>query len=357
MSRRYFRKRLNRRGNPRASLWSASEDRYLAENYPHTTAQAISNKLGRTKCAVRARVGKLSLQKQKQVWWTEQEIATLKRLYPKQGSIPLARLLNRSLFSVQQKVGEQNLHYDVNRWKAKELEFVRKHYHSHSAEYIAKHVGHKPANIRQRAFAMGIAPTQPPKWTEAEMRTMKSMYPKFGTKATAEKLGRSRNAVMLKAQHMNLESNRRLWGPADEVYLRANFKTRTRIQIANDLGMSDSLVQLKALEFGLEAYTPTGYHAWQREFVLKNYKTMTYAAIGKKIGKRAVSVYGFLYGRGLAKSKLYVMTKRDNAYLAKWYGKKSNEEIAKHIGFSVGALQYAVYKRGLKVRRKTLSGL
>lgn len=96
-------------------------------------------------------------------------------------------------------------------------------------------------------------PTPGDTWTDAEIALLRAAYPMESVRPLAARLGRSYNAVIVKARRLGLKSPRLRtiregeWTPDDDAVLRARYPTESTIALAAQLGRSVPGVTTRAI--------------------------------------------------------------------------------------------------------------
>lgn len=104
---------------------------------------------------------------------------------------------------------------------------------------------------KREANSMGKRP-----WTKEEEKILRELYPSAGPAACATRLGRSRNAVRVRAQKLGLQRSHtvgrgRPWTPQEEEYLRRYYRRLPAREIAAELGRTTSAVHTRARRLDL----------------------------------------------------------------------------------------------------------
>lgn len=97
------------RAGGREQLWTSAEERRLAKLYPTKTAKQIAKILDRKVSSVENKIFALGLSKRKAKPWSRAEIARLKKLYKNYSASQMAKKLKRSFRSVKSKIDALNL--------------------------------------------------------------------------------------------------------------------------------------------------------------------------------------------------------------------------------------------------------
>lgn len=159
-------------GQPRSGPWTAPEIQRLREYLGKSAPEVIAQVLGRTLSEVNERITELG-RIQKSGRWTRQEVADLKRMYGTRTDEDLARVFGRSEDSLRRMAVQLAL--------AKDKAFVRK--------------------------LAGENTTKMPRWANAELETLREMYPKCANLDIAKALNRTVKSVVSKAHNLGLKKD------------------------------------------------------------------------------------------------------------------------------------------------------
>ena len=139
--------------------------------------------------------------------WTPEEEALLRELYPTADSIKLEQIFKRRLSAIIYKANSLNLKRD-RYWDKDELETLIKLYPTTDTKKVAEILGRSIYSIRNKAARLRLTKVNrhPPKrWTEAEIKLLRELYPTKMTKELVEVFGRSAGAIRAKAWDLQIK--------------------------------------------------------------------------------------------------------------------------------------------------------
>ena len=170
-------------------------------------------------------------------------------------------------------------------------------------------------------------------WSKEEIDYLREHYSRNTVNDVAKHLGRSSNAVRIKAQRMEILTDRYL-SAEEEKYILDNINKITYREIANNLGRCVTTIKRYCIKNGLrsERYWTEDEDKYLEERIPYN----NYSSIAKKLGRSVVSVKCRASQKGIA----YYMNK-DTYNLA---------EIAEILGKSKKAIHNLVKSKKLKSR-------
>jgi len=192
--------------------WTEDEIMFIVENYDKMTLWEIAKVLGRsigsvnTKIVALKKEGKLNVKKHRP--YTEEEVRFIIENYGKMSARMIALKLNRPIKSVRTKI--EQLRRDgmiknrvLEEWSDEEIEFLKNNYGKMKIAEIAKALNKNVFTVKNKAIKLGLR-KKPPKWTQDEIEYLKSNYGKIPTTEIAEVLGRSVGAIYSKANELGL---------------------------------------------------------------------------------------------------------------------------------------------------------
>lgn len=124
-------------------------------------------------------------------------------------------------------------------------------------------------------------------WTEEQENVLREQY-LSGTKCCelAEEFGCSEPTVYSKLRSMGITvgrgSMKRAWTPEEEQYLREHFPSEAAVDIADVLGVSSTMVRVKAKEMGLEKSSDYDVRKYYHRYV-KDYRHNMYEVKSKEV--------------------------------------------------------------------------
>jgi hypothetical protein len=239
--------------------WTAAQIRQLRKMYLTTPTPEIAAALNRSPMAVQSKIKKLGLyqefKKQGELrkpkgQWTQQEINTLRELYPVKTKVQIAEIMDRSFHAISRMIHKLQLSTEKpsTGWTAEEDAFLEKHIFEWPVEKIAEALGRGPWSVKKRAWKKQLL--KQTQWTKSEIQQLKYWQSKCSREELAEKLGRPFNGVVSKLQELGLKKYKPLT-PKETAILRKFFPIETNVEVAKRLGVSPPTVAAKARQLGL----------------------------------------------------------------------------------------------------------
>jgi hypothetical protein len=153
----------------RSGPWTANEVLELKRRLGTSSTEVIARVLGRNVAEVQAQVLDLG-RVQRGGAWAREEVAELKRIHGSRTDEDLSRVFGRSVAEVQRFSAELGLAKDkafmrrlhgqqatrMPRWKAEELEVLRRSYAGESNLEIARRLGRSVKSIVSKAHHLGL---------------------------------------------------------------------------------------------------------------------------------------------------------------------------------------------------------
>lgn len=139
--------------------WSTFEEKYLLENYYHTTIDNIAKYLNRTKSSVNNKVYLLipKNNSRKKTGWTDEEINILIDNYNGLTYKELSKLLNKSEISIDKRLRILNVTRTKSVfWTEDDEIFLEINWGIKSIDWIGKKLGRTPGAIRRRGYDKGL---------------------------------------------------------------------------------------------------------------------------------------------------------------------------------------------------------
>ena len=190
--------------------WSNEHDNLIIELYKTLNVNEISKQTGFTQGAITARLHKLGVKDIKKFKWDEPTLNKVLELTKTHSIVEISKIMNVSrntIASKLQRLGVKAVDKRPDNWSEEEIEFLKANYSTMNKEYLAKKLGRSYSTIVSRASMIGIAPERPylaRKWTKEDEDCLRKNYNVISRKKIAQKLGRTEEAIHLKAKKMKL---------------------------------------------------------------------------------------------------------------------------------------------------------
>lgn len=204
-----------------AKLWSVEEDEYLKENYKELTKDELATNLNRSIYSITNRVNRLGLSLK--CGWTEDELEILEECYTV-GGVTLCneKGLLKSRATIIYKANSLGLNKEIqNRWTKAELKLLKEYYPIGGSK-LCKIMGLERSNtvISNKACRLGIRSgidrKEPVKWLKEDIELLKKYYPLGGVKLCKEKgLNRTNNSIIYKAYLLGINAPGNSWSEKD----------------------------------------------------------------------------------------------------------------------------------------------
>jgi hypothetical protein len=287
-------------------LWTAQEDQLLRKYYNKKPFKDLSQMLERSIYSMTERAGKLGLRKKKP-WWSSGEILFLKQHYPTEGAPYVADALQRSLASVHGKAKGLGLSVSGRiRWNPEADAYVKKWYGKKDTSEIAKKLGTSDQGVVNRAWIIGATEKVFRPWSQKEIDYALAAFPNATHKEVGQALGRTAIAVTgFYAKQKVRKFKAHKWTMKEKLLMRRLHSKLSIKELAPRLHQSEQRVRALAYRMG---YGPTKkasprYTDAERSFIVQNYQTMTRRQIAEKLN-RPLSGIADLAGRlGVVKQK------------------------------------------------------
>jgi DNA-binding CsgD family transcriptional regulator len=349
--------------------YSPSEIMMIKKYYPLYGSKYIAAKLGRSPYSIKDKARKLRVERRNLINWSPYEIEYLKKWYFKKRPSKIARHLERSTSAVVARARMLGLLKQVSRpWTPFEDNFLKSNCFKMTYKQLAKHLGRSPGSVGHRLVrALKVRKQISRKWTTREKRILGRLYGKISVAELAKKLNRTEDSVMhrAKAQKKAAKGNP-VFSEEEKNFIHGNYLKMTNVQISEILKRPQTSVARAARKMGLAA-NPEKRKLWKRgyrkvngliftdeekDFIRKNYLTMTNFQIGKHLNRNAASITEIARKLGLqgnpAKKDLghrnrqpsvFSYTEEDKNFIRDNYLKMSNIQIAKILNRHPASIQ------------------
>jgi len=190
----------------------------LRELYGLRDDAAIARELQRSVAGV-ARVAERIFQKRSGPW-TATEVLELKRRLGASSTEVIARVLGRTVGEVQTQVLDLGRIQRSGAWTREEVVELKRIYGSRIDEDLSRVFGRSVSEVQRLAAELGLAKdkaflrrlhgepaTRMPRWKAEELEVLKRCYAGESNLEIARRLGRSVKSVVSKAHHLGLEKS------------------------------------------------------------------------------------------------------------------------------------------------------
>ncbi|HNY78332.1 MAG: hypothetical protein RBS72_10875 [Sedimentisphaerales bacterium] len=245
--------------------------------------------------------------------WDCEEVGVLTGLYADHTDTDLARMLGRSEWAVK--------------GKARNLGLVRNH-HTHPGGSVLRN---------SRA------------WSQEEVGLLCELHLTMPYEEIAEKLGRTRNAVHLKAKKLGLRKMA-FWSQDEDELLREQRSTRAYSQVAETLGRTAGAVNARVTTLGLEPKV----RAWvtgEVRSLAQDYGKVSTEVMAANLRRTRFAVLGKACRERITQKRRW--SKAEIGKLRSLLSTDTARQIAEEIGRSHGAVRGKIRQLGLSRTRKT----
>lgn len=229
--------------------------------------------------------------------WTAHDVTILAELYPTCNNHELAVRLGRSEWGVLGKARGLGLAKDYGRgyrrrpgkgraWSSQETNLLRMLYPTTPNEDIAEQIGRTRNAVNMRARTLQLRKME--FWSEREDRYLRDAYQRCSYDELARRLGRTLLAVKARAITLKLEPKVAPWTKDEVRLLQKAYGTKDLSAIAAELGRTRAAVAKKAREMGL-----VRFRHWSSQEVRKLrelYRRCTARELADKLGRSFDSV-------------------------------------------------------------------
>ena len=245
-------------------------------------------------------------------------------------------------------------------WDWKEVDVLMGLYADHTDAELARMLGRSEWGIRGKARNLGLARnhrTHPGgsvlrnsrAWSPEDVGLLCELHLTTPYEEIAEKLGRTRNAVHLKARKLGLQKMK-FWSEDEDKLLREQQSTRAYSQLAETLGRTAGAVNARVTTLGLEPKV----HAWVPGEVLalaQDYGKVSTEVMAADLGRTRLAVLGKAYRERIVQKRRW--SKAEIGKLRSLLSSDTVRQIAEEIGRSHAAVRGKIRQLGLSTTRKT----
>jgi hypothetical protein len=204
----------------RKGRWSQAEIAKLRDLYGLRDDKAIARELRRSPSSVRRMAEAMFRQGSATGPWSAQEVRRLKEYLGATTTEVISRILGRPELQVEEKIIELGRIQTTQRWSRQETIRFKRIYGTRSDDDLAKIFGRTLEQVtkhaeklclaKDKAFLKKVAgkgATRMPRWSTAELDTLRELYPSTSNLDIAQRLGRSVKSIVSKAHHVGLKKD------------------------------------------------------------------------------------------------------------------------------------------------------
>ena len=238
-------------------------------------------------------------------------------------------------------------------WTSHEKERLTELYPTHNNRDLAVRLGRSEWAIAGQARALGLTRShsggyqrqrsEGRPWSPREIELLRTLYPIMPYEEVAETLGRSHDAVKMKARKLALRKME-FWSAQDDQLLRDSYQEQSFDRMAQRLGRTLLAVKARALTQGLEAKVP---HWTQEEirFLQDSYRTIDLEVIAQELGRTRAATAKKAREMGLVRYRHWA--REDAQRLRELYPRSTAHELADRLGRSCQTIRYRARQLGL----------
>jgi hypothetical protein len=182
---------------------------------------AIARELNRPVASVRRMAESLFPVRKKTGPWTAREVQELKKYLGASNREVIARILGRQVEEVERQILELGRVQKEQDWTRREIAEFKRLFGTRTDDDLAlifarpvraiQELAERCSLAKDKAFVRklrGESATRMPRWSEAELGTLRELYPKVANLEIARRLDRSVKSVVSKAHNLGLKKDR-----------------------------------------------------------------------------------------------------------------------------------------------------
>ena len=204
----------------RKGRWSFPEIEKLRRLYGFKTEVQIAQELNRTVQSVRRMIGKVFEGEPNTGPWTAKEVRSLKSYLGAAEIDVIARILRRSTLEIERKVQQLQGEVQQRAWTSADLQSLKRFYGTRATEDVSLILGRPVDRIEEKALELRLAkdkgyqrrkgagaPVKMPRWRAEEVEELKKLYPEHDNLSIATHLNRTVKSVVSKAHDLVLRKS------------------------------------------------------------------------------------------------------------------------------------------------------
>ena len=185
------------------------------------------------------------------------------------------------------------------------------------------------------------------KWTSEDHRFFTESYKTMSNAEIAEKLGRSKAAIALRAWNFGITKKQKMkWTQEADKQLASLARSTTASKIAEKLGCFTNEVRVRLKQLGLQYEPPNTWTPKDQRIIRELYPTTSAKKIAEILGRTISAVYNYATMAGL-RSDIRRWTPEQDAELVRLYSHTPNKILAEKFGRSKDALVTRAQALGL----------
>ena len=271
--------------------WSDEELKVLKNYYPIEGKDIVKRLPKRSLDAIVAKAGKLGIytenykSRNTAVPFTEEEDEYIIKHYPKEGSVPIAKKLNRSLHTIQHRVkvlGVKFIGDEEKIYTPEEDAILQKYYPTEGMKILERLPHRTEGSVKYRCKLLGISfvgvrnekTAFETIYTSEEDEIIKKYYPMEGVKVQKRLPHRTERQIIGRATTLGIKSNKnveRLYTIEEEEILRKYYPIEGIAVKKRLVNRTEASIRAKANEIGLKKENRHFYTPEEDEIIRKYY--------------------------------------------------------------------------------------
>ncbi len=240
-------------------------------------------------------------------------------------------------------------------WTKEEDAIIRKNYTRFGSRHTAELLGRKYTSVQHRALRLGVPGCGQRPWSRKEEHYLRKYYGKLTAIEIARILQRTEQSVRAHIHQLGLGSYQpQPWTDGEIVYLKKHYGRVSVAELAEELGRTTDAVELKAGKLGLRRKVRK-LSLEEIQWVIDNLGQISYEKMARELGVsngRILRIAAKHNYRPRPNNRVW--TADEDEYLREHYGKKTRREIAEAIGRTVPLVSWRARKLGLTSGRRTM---
>lgn len=263
-----------------------------------------------------------------QVLWTEEEDAILQAHYEKEGSDCFKLLPNRSAQACYRRAMLLGLKRpDV--WSDEELDILRKYYPTEGAAVAKRLVGKDDTQIANACHRLGIKVN--PLWSEKDDKIMLKYYPTEGTEIV-KRLSKpfTKRQVVTHAATLGIKKDSAKWTSEEDAVLRRYYPDKEKCLKYIHNRTWTGIVR-RASVLGLTKEPNKSWSEEELAFLRENAATMSTEDMAKHLGRTVGSVRTKRQRLGVEGMQANLWTSEEDAIIREFYPTMSWQELLEKL--------------------------
>lgn len=241
-------------------------------------------------------------------------------------------------------------------WTKEEDAIIRKNYTKFGSRHTAQLLGRKYTSVQHRALRLGVPGYGQRPWSRKEEHYLRKYYGKRTAIEIARILQRTEQSVRAHIHQLGLGSYQpQPWTDGEVSYLKKHYGRVSVAELADELGRTTDAVELKAGKLGLRRRVRK-LGDDEVKWVIDNLGELSYEKMAKELGVSNGRILRIAAKHGhRPRPNNRAWTDEEDQYLQDNYGKKTRKEIAEAIGRTIPLVSWRARKLGLTSGRRTMN--